>query len=441
MKKASFLNNSLASAILATVITALASVIVYELDVPNPVIVLVVVMIFFSALCKPVAGAVSGICIIFYSLYFFSVDHSFIRFTHEDGYKCNVIVVSLCAIYLLVAWIRKREKRFIKRIETLNDQLEQQNASLKKESDLDALTGIYNRRGGDQRASYLLEKGIKIHQESFRALVSAVDIDDFKEINDAYGHEAGDQALQCLTSSLQSTFPHHSVLIRNGGDEFQIFLYGQNIEDLKKEMDDFVHQSFSFQFHDQTINFEISGGCAVYPDHASTLKELYRKADLALYQAKINGRHQAVTYQTDEPENIRTQFSIRSVAENLPVCFFVYQADESQKILVISDSLLQLCECENYREFLDYSGGTFRSIIHPDDREYVEKTICKQIASNKNGLDEVDYRIITKNGNIRHIHDLGRLVKGTRKGDVFYVVVYDREILESEVKMMEQEVS
>ncbi len=312
---------------------------------------------------------------------------------------------------------------------------------MKKESDLDALTGIYNRRGGDQRASYLLEKGIKIHQESFRALVSAVDIDDFKEINDAYGHEAGDQALQCLTSSLQSTFPHHSVLIRNGGDEFQIFLYGQNIEDLKKEMDDFVHQSFSFQFHDQTINFEISCGCAVYPDHASILKELYRKADLALYQAKINGRHQAVTYQTDEPENIRTQFSIRSVAENLPVCFFVYQADESQKILVISDSLLQLCECENYREFLDYSGGTFRNIIHPDDREYVEKTIRKQIASNKNGLDEVDYRIITKNGNIRHIHDLGRLVKGTRKGDVFYVVVYDREILESEVKMMEQEES
>lgn len=356
MKKASFFNNTLISAILAAVITILASVIVYELDVPNPVIVLVVVMIFFSALCKPAAGAVSGICIILYALFFFSIDHSFFRFTPEDGYKCNVIVVSLCAIYLLVAWIRKREERFIKKIETLNDQLEQQNAMLKKESDLDALTGIYNRRGGDQRASYLLEKGVKTHQESFKALVSAVDIDDFKEINDAYGHEAGDQALQCLTSSLQSTFPHHSVLIRNGGDEFQIFLYGQNIEDLKKKMDDFTRQSFSFQFHDQTINFEISCGCAVYPDHASTLKELYRKADLALYQAKINGKHQAVFYQTEEPVNVRTQFSIRSVAENLPVCFFVYQADESQKILVVSDSLLKLCECDNYRLLCSVNG-------------------------------------------------------------------------------------
>lgn len=441
MKKASFFNNTLISVILAAVITVLASVVVYELDVPNPVIVLVVVMIFFSALCKPAAGAVSGICIILYALYFFSIDHSFFRFTPEDGYKCNVIVVSLCAIYLLVAWIRKREERFIKKIETLNDQLEQQNALLKKESDLDALTGIYNRRGGDQRASYLLEKGVKTHQDTFQALVAAVDIDDFKEINDAYGHEAGDQALQCLTSLLKSTFPHHSVLIRNGGDEFQIFLYGQNIEDLKKKMDDFVHQSFSFQFHDLTINFQISCGCAVYPDHASTLKELYRKADLALYQAKINGKHQAMIYQTEEPVNIRTQFSIRSVAENLPVCFFVYQADESQKILVVSDSLLKLCECDSYQEFLDYTGGAFRNIIHPDDRKRVEETIHKQIASNKNGLDEVDYRIITKNGYIRQIHDLGRLVKGTRKGDVFYVVVYDRETLQTEVEMMEKEES
>lgn len=441
MKKASFFNNTLVSAILAAVITILASVIVYELDVPNPVIVLVVFMIFFSALCKPAAGAVSGICIILYALYFFSIDHSFFRFTPEDGYKCNVIVVSLCAIYLLVAWIRKREERFIKKIETLNDQLEQQNAMLKKESDLDALTGIYNRRGGDQRASYLLEKGVKTHQESFKALVSAVDIDDFKEINDAYGHEAGDQALLTLSSALMHTFSDHSVVIRNGGDEFQIFLYGKTIDDLKKETDDFISQVFSFSFHDLTISFQISCGCAVYPDHASTLKELYRKADLALYQAKINGKHQAVFYQTEEPVNVRTQFSIRSVAENLPVCFFVYQADESQKILVVSDSLLKLCECDNYQEFLDYTGGTFRNIIHPDDRKRVEETIHKQIASNKNGLDEVDYRIITKKGNIRHIHDLGRFVKGTRKGDIFYVVVYDKETLQSEVEMMEKEES
>lgn len=423
----------------AALITTLASVIVYRLAIPNPVIVLVAVMIFFTALCQHIAGAVSGICIIIYAFFFFSVNHSFVRFTSEGRYKCVVIVVSLIVIYLMVALIRGREEKSYEKIKTLNDQLEKQNAMLKKESDLDALTGIYNRRGGDQRAAYLLEEGIKAHQDSFQAMVAALDIDDFKEINDAYGHDAGDEALKCFASALISSFQHQSVLIRNGGDEFQVFLYGKTIDDLTKQINQFVQCSFNFDFHSQTIAFQISCGCAVYPDHADTLKELYRKADLALYQAKINGKHQALMYQTEEMEKIRTQFSIRSVAENLPVCFLVYQADEEQKILVVSDSLLKLCECADYQEFLEYTGGTFKGFVHPDDIDEVEKSIRSQVASNSHGLDEVDYRILTKNGKVLQIHDLGRLVRNTRKGAVFYVVVYDRETLKSEVKMIEKE--
>lgn len=441
MKKTPFLNNRPVSAFLAFVITVLASVIVYKLAVPNPVIILVAVMIFFTSLYNNIAGAVSGICIIIYALYFFSVDHSFVRFTTEDSYKCIVIVLSLCLIYVMVALIRIREERSYEKIVKLNDQLESQNKLLKKESDLDALTRIYNRRGGDQRVSDLLAKGKGTNPDSFQALVAAVDIDDFKEINDAYGHEAGDQALKYFVSCLQEAFRDQSVLIRNGGDEFQVFLYGKSIDELEKHVDAFVQRSFQFDFQNQTITFEISCGCAVYPDHAGALKELYRKADLALYQAKINGKHQALMYQNDDAENTRTQFSLKSVAENLPVCFLVYQADADGKILVVSDSLLRLCECQSYQEFLDYTGGTFRGLVHPDDVEEAEKSIRAQISSNRHGLDEVDYRILTKNGKTVHIHDLGRLVRNTRKGDVFYVVVYDRETLKSEVKMMEQKES
>lgn len=438
MNKTSVRNNDLLSAIMAAVITVPASVIVYRLGISNPVIVLVAVMIFFTALFNNIAGAVSGICIVIYALFFFSVDHSYVRFTSKGSYKCLVIVLSLLIIYVMVALIRTKEERSYERINELNHQLEKQNAYLKKESDLDALTGIYNRRGGHQRAQYLLEEEIKAHHDSFRALVTAIDIDDFKEINDAYGHEAGDQALKQFAACLTKVFDHQSVLIRNGGDEFQLFLYGKEITDLIRQIDDFVRQTFRFVFHDQTITFRISCGYAVYPDHADTLKELYRKADLALYQAKINGKHQAMPYRTTEIENLRTQFSIRNVAENLPVSFLVYQADEEQKILVVSDSLLKLCECADYQEFLEYTGGTFRGFVHPDDIDAVEKNIDRQIVSSQTGLDEVDYRIVTKKGKVLQIRDLGRLVRNTRKGDIFYVVVYDREILKSEVKMMEQ---
>ena len=59
----------------------------------------------------------------------------------------------------------------------------------------------------------------------------------------------------------------------------------------------------------------------------------------------------------------------------------------------------------------------------------MEKSIKQQLSANRYGLDEVNYRIITKKGNTVHIHDLGRLVNDVDMGDLFYVVVYDKNFL------------
>ena len=71
--------------------------------------------------------------------------------------------------------------------------------------------------------------------------------------------------------------------------------------------------------------------------------------------------------------------------------------------------------------------GSFRGFVYPEDVDQVEQSIEAQIQSNKREIDEVDYRIRTRDGRIRRIRDLGRLIHDPGLGDLFYVALYDRD--------------
>ena len=83
----------------------------------------------------------------------------------------------------------------------------------------DSLTNIYNRYGFDEFAEKMIQKNPKTH-----FVVALLDIDDFKFINDIYGHNYGDRALKNLADSMKTFFPSDALLGRNGGDEFCILL-------------------------------------------------------------------------------------------------------------------------------------------------------------------------------------------------------------------------
>ena len=92
----------------------------------------------------------------------------------------------------------------------------------------DSLTGIYNRYGFDELAEKMINKNPKA---KFVAVL--LDIDDFKFINDIYGHVYGDKALRSLADSMKAFFPSDALLGRNGGDEFCILLKNYSYEDVK----------------------------------------------------------------------------------------------------------------------------------------------------------------------------------------------------------------
>ena len=79
---------------------------------------------------------------------------------------------------------------------------------------------------------------------------------------------------------------------------------------------------------------------------------------------------------------------------------------------------------------MTFTKRSFRYLVHPEDIDRVEKYIEQQIAESDENIDVVDYRIITKKGNIKDIHDFGRLIENDQFGPVFYVVLFEKEMLD-----------
>lgn len=164
-----------------------------------------------------------------------------------------------------------------------------QQASLKALSFNDELTGVYNRRGFMTR----LEQQISLSKRSKKGFyLFFIDLDHLKQINDTYGHLAGDRALQGVAQCLSLSFRHHDIIGRIGGDEFAAVAIDAKIEcegELKQRLLNVV-QNYNAQ---TTEPFSLSFGIgSTYYDSSSELivGELLHKADKALYQDKRQSR-------------------------------------------------------------------------------------------------------------------------------------------------------
>jgi diguanylate cyclase (GGDEF)-like protein len=147
----------------------------------------------------------------------------------------------------------------------------------------DALTGVLNRRGFEQRASaYLAE----ISDEAKGALLF-IDLNQFKQINDRCGHGAGDELLRIAAERLQRSLRPRDIVGRPGGDEFVALVPSVTADiagDLAERLVDALEQPYHIDGH--TLYCSASIGMALYPEHATTLTGLLRSADEAMYRAK-----------------------------------------------------------------------------------------------------------------------------------------------------------
>lgn len=157
----------------------------------------------------------------------------------------------------------------------------------------DELTGVSNRRRFNLRLLEVLAES-KRSGESFA--LAFVDIDHFKDLNDTYGHGAGDASLIHLTDILNRKLRQNDLLGRQGGDEFSVILPNTNAVQGQRIAERLVEaiQNATFEWRGQKINISVSIGVAIWtPQLGSNPEAMYTLADQALYIAKKNGRNRA----------------------------------------------------------------------------------------------------------------------------------------------------
>lgn len=290
----------------------------------------------------------------------------------------------------------------------------------------DSLTDIYNRYGFDELAERMITKNPKTH-----FVAALLDIDDFKFINDIYGHVYGDRALKSLTDSMKAFFPKNTLLGRNGGDEFCILLPDHTYKEAGELLLQFTKLPKTFSCKGKEYPFFISLGYAEYPTFASSRSQLMRCADAALYEIKLHGKNGCMAYREGLRSGVRKQlgFAFKDISEHLPGAFIIYRAaKDDDELLYANHEFLQMTGYKTIDKLFSLTNRSFHNLIREDEQQQIETSIWKQIDAGNNN-DYIHFHLRKADGTSLSVLDHGRIVESQQYGRVFYVLFMDWEAM------------
>jgi len=220
--------------------------------------------------------------------------------THELSDSFEIQMTDGRVITELDYPVRDREGRFIGHLWIYEDVTrERQTADqLVYLAERDALTGLYNRHRFQQELTRTM---LESDRQQARCAVMFFDLDEFKTINDSYGHRAGDALLIRVAGEIGALVRRNEVLARLGGDEFAILIPAMQDHEAEALADRVVRAvaQIPFRFEGQSLRVTASLGIAYYPTHAVDADELVARADIAMYQAKSAGKNTWRVFRAD----------------------------------------------------------------------------------------------------------------------------------------------
>lgn len=195
------------------------------------------------------------------------------------------------------------------------DKQKKEQILLYDKSRIDLLSGLYNKISTQEEIVLGIEK---LNAGMYSALMM-VDIDDFKSVNDVYGHISGDEVIKKIADYLREVFPD-SVIGRVGGDEFQVFMYNILDEKIVAEKAKKICDGVADIFRDSPLNVTVSIG-VFCTNRRLTYDSIYQKADIALYNAKAKGKNRFELYgkqSEDKHANVDSRASFEHNHINSP---------------------------------------------------------------------------------------------------------------------------
>jgi diguanylate cyclase (GGDEF)-like protein len=173
-------------------------------------------------------------------------------------------------------------------------------AQLRDQAIRDVLTTLFNRRYLDETLPREISRASR---DQCPLGVVMLDLDDFKQLNDKYGHEAGDTILKALGTFLAGQIRIGDIACRYGGEEFVVVMPNAPVGIAHRRADEWRiwFSQLTTTYRDVPLKGTLSGGVAEFPEHGQTAAELLRTADMALYAAKAAGRNQVVTWRAGLP--------------------------------------------------------------------------------------------------------------------------------------------
>ncbi|MFD0717546.1 GGDEF domain-containing protein [Paenibacillus sp. GCM10027626] len=211
------------------------------------------------------------------------------------SYVSLITITIMFLSFSLIAWgIIMRGKEMMAHLRTSvesNQQLLVQTVVMDKLSKTDSLTELYNHMSFHE----FFEKSIEQHERNRLALqLALIDIDNFKHINDAYGHRAGDAVLQWVSKTIQSLASPNDFSARYGGEEFAVLFTDKSLEDAY-EIVERMRKTISGQHHEVLGGKPVTVSIGIAPYNSGEGKEIFfNRVDEALYKAKNSGKNKTV---------------------------------------------------------------------------------------------------------------------------------------------------
>ena len=348
-------------------------------------------------------GAIFGICFPIGSIFFLYVVNELgsttniiemVRLAHENS-LLYVIDTAPFFLGLFARFAGIRQDRIRGFLASLEQQVERKTESLRMAlneahkanemiahmADHDPLTGLLNRRCFQKALEHWIEYAIRYKR---KGTLLFIDLDNFKEVNDQYGHNAGDQYLVAVATLLTKTLRSTDFVARWGGDEFAAFIPETAGLEAHTVGNKLLAAFAKTPFHFGKVPFQLSAsiGLAFVPEHTSDANELIMSADAAMFEAKKAGRGCWRLYAASDTE-------IQRVQEHLQWESRIRRALENDQFFLLYQPLLNLTTgmTEGYEALLrmeDRDG----QLITPD--HFLES------ANRSNLSSPIDFMVIRK---------------------------------------------